>query len=545
MVWPRVGLSSQICSWTICATKCEASQTLLAEIIVTYLLLPKKDFKVLICGSGVNGLATAFRCQAAGIKYIILERDDGLGGTWHQNFYPGVRCDTPSITYSFSSDPNYNWKKYFADGAEVKEYVQRICDQRGISHNVRYNMTVESARWKESESLWEVSCVNSVTKQIEVFSANVFVSAVGQLSNPNIPKIPGQELFEGKACHTARYDSTIDFKGKNVVVMGTGATAMGICPEIQKQARHLTIFQGTPQWYVDIPNHKKQISEEEQWCMRYLPFYERWYRFYTLRHIVDYYTDVLTSNSDANRSLQDTLEKYISGQVNGDSALVAKMTPKHPPVCTRMLVDNHWCKMMLEPNVTLVDGRAASITANSVVGPHGEVADADIIIYATGFQSTKFCTASLQVFGKNGVSLADDWNPDPTAYLGMCRPSFPNFFMMYGPNTNVSSGGSIIWCAETAGRYIGQCITAMVRSDIYKMSVKEDVHDEYNRFITEELKWTAWNDNRCNSWYKNGKTGKVTNNLPMALEEWWNRTRLVNLDDFDVRKSRMSSRGGA
>jgi len=117
--------------------------------------------------------------------------------------------------------------------------------------------------------------------------------------------------------------------------------------------------------------------------------------------------------------------------------------------------------------------------------------------------------------------------------------------MMYGPNTNVSSGGSIIWCAETAGRYIGQCITAMVRSDIYKMSVKEDVHDEYNRFITEELKWTAWNDNRCNSWYKNGKTGKVTNNLPMALEEWWNRTRLVNLDDFDVRKSRMSSRGGA
>jgi len=308
---------------------------------------------------------------------------------------------------------------------------------------------------------------------------------------------------------------------------------MGICPEIQKVAKHLTIFQGTPQWYVDVPNHKKAISDEEQWCMRHVPFYERWYRFQTLRHIVDFYTDVLTAGSDANKALEKDLTEYIKQKVNYNQELVDKMVPPHPPICTRMLVDNHWCTMMLEDNVTLVKGRAKEIKETEVHGPNGEVAPADIIIYATGFQSTSFCTASMKVYGKGGVELSQDWGSEPTAYLGMTRPNFPNFFMTYGPNTNVSSGGSIIWCAETAGRYIGQCVAAMVRDGYKELSVKAEVHDDYNSYITKELKWTAWDDKGCMSWYKNGSSGKVTNNLPMGLEEFWAKTRMVDLDDFD------------
>jgi 4-hydroxyacetophenone monooxygenase len=494
----------------------------------------KEAFHVAICGSGVNGLSVALRCQRAGIPYTVLERDTDISGTWHQNFYPGVRCDTPSITYSFSSDPNPNWKKYFADGHEVKEYIKRMCDKYGITKNCMTETTVESATWDEATSMWEVK-YHTKDGSVKTMKSNVYVGAVGQLSNPRIPKIPGQDIFKGQACHTARFIKGLDFTGKNVVVMGTGATAMGICPEIQKVAKHLTIFQGTPQWYVDIPNHKKVVTEEEQWCMRHVPFYERWYRFQTLRHIVDFYTDVLTGGSDTNKALQKDLTEYIKKKVNNDPELVKKMVPPHPPICTRMLVDNHWCTMMLEKNVTLVTGRAKEIKETEVLGQQGEVAPADIIIYATGFQSTSFCTASMKVIGKGGVALEDDWGSEPTAYLGMTRPNFPNFFMTYGPNTNVSSGGSIIWCAETAGRYIGQCCAAMVRDGLKEFSVKPKVHDEYNEMIDKELLWTAWADPGCKSWYKSGATGKVTNNLPMGLEEFWSRTRRVNLGDFNTK----------
>jgi len=507
-------------------------------------LLPsrKENFHVSICGSGVNGLSVALRCQRAGIPYTVFERDTDITGTWHQNFYPGVRCDTPSVTYSFSSDPNPNWKKYFADGAEVKTYIKRICDKYGITQKCKTETTVERATWDDKSSMWEVKYTNKDGSAGTVRS-NVFVGAVGQLSNPNIPKIPGQDIFKGQACHTARFIKGLDFTGKNVVVMGTGASAMGLCPEIQKVAKHLTIFQGTPQWYVDIPNHKNLVTDEEQWCMRHVPFYERWYRFQTLRHIVDFYTDVLTAGSDANNACRADMTEYIKKKVNYDPELVKKMVPPHAPICTRMLVDNHWCTMMLNENVSLVSGRAKEIKENEVLGQNGEVAPADIIIYATGFQSTKFCTSSLNVIGKTGATLEEDWGAEPTAYLGMTRPNFPNFFMTYGPNTNVSSGGSIIWCAETAGRYIGQCCAAMVRDGVKELAVKPEVHDEYNEMITKELKWTAWDDKGCKSWYKNGSTGKVTNNLPMGLEKFWSKTRKVNLDDFNQKREKVSAGG--
>ena len=208
----------------------------------------REKFHVTICGAGVHGISVALRCQRAGIPYTILERDTDLSGTWHQNTYPGVRCDTPSITYSFSSDPNPNWKYYFAYGPEVKEYLKGLCDKYGITKNCVTNATVESAVFDENSSMWRVKYHKD--GEVKFMTSNVFVAAVGQLSNPSIPRIPGQDVFRGQACHTARFIKGLDFSDKNVVVMGTGASAMGICPEIQKVAKRLTIFQGTPQWYL-------------------------------------------------------------------------------------------------------------------------------------------------------------------------------------------------------------------------------------------------------------------------------------------------------
>lgn len=494
----------------------------------------KANFHVAICGSGVCGLSVALRCQRAGIPYTIFEKDTSIGGTWHQNTYPGVRCDTPSVTYSFASDPNPNWKYYFAHGAEVKEYIDRMAAQNGITPNVQLETTVQAATFDESAGMWDVT-FRSKDGSMGSMRASVYVAAVGQLSNPKIPPIPGQDVFKGQACHTAQYIKGLDFTGKKVAVVGTGATAMGICREIEPVAEHLTIFQSTPQWYVDVPNHKKKISDEEQWCFRNVPFYERWYRFSHLRHIVDFYFDALTAGSETNKSYHESLTEYIKEKVNHDPELMRKMIPSHPPICTRMLVDNHWCTMMLKDNVTLVDGRVERLTKDAVVAKGGKVvALADIVIYATGFQSTKFCLPAMDVIGKGGKSLAEHWGDTPTAYLGITTTDFPNFFMTYGPNTNVSSGGSIIWCAETHGRYIGQCITAMVRDKIKTMEVKVDVYKQYNDKVDADLLKTAWADPGCKSWYKVGATGKVTNNLPDSLEGYWAKTRLVNLDDFDI-----------
>jgi len=254
-----------------------------------------------------------------------------------------------------------------------------------------------------------------------------------------------------------------------------------------------------------------------------------------LRHIVDFYFDALTAGSETNRNFQETLTEYIKEKVNHDPELMRKMIPSHQPICTRMLVDNEWCTMMTKDNVTLVDGRVEELTKDAVVAKGGQfVARADIVIYATGFQSTKFCLPAMEVIGKGGKGLADHWGDTPTAYLGITTTDFPNFFMTYGPNTNVSSGGSIIWCAETHGRYIGQCITAMVRDNIKTLEVKADVHKQYNDNIEAELLKTAWADPGCKSWYKVGATGKVTNNLPDSLEGYWAKTRMVNLDNFEI-----------
>jgi len=539
------------------------------------------NFKVAICGAGIHGLSVAMRLERLGVDYVLLERDCEITGTWWQNRYPGVRCDTPSITYSFSSDPNPRWKKFFADGKEVYDYLKMDLVMKKypkILEKTRLNTVVEQAKWIEADKRWEITyrrkrvaqkfnefgadkgIPDELYEESETLYSNVYVAAVGQLSNPSVPKIKGQEELEkrgGIHFHTARYPldadgkfKNLDFAGKKVVVVGTGATAMGICPEIYRQQAqesasssgcrgHLTIFQSTPQWYVDIPNHKKKITESEQWCMEFVPFYERWYRFFALRHILDFYVGDLEAGSQANKRLESVLTEYIKNAVGHDPELVEKMVPKHPPICTRMLVDNHWCKMLKEGKqsgkVTLINERCIEIPK-----------DADIVIYATGFQSTKFCTASCQIYGaasESGkqISLQEDWGGEPTAYLGMTRPNFPNFFMTYGPNTNVSSGGSIVWCAETAGRYIAHACKEMQNASISsktisgpKISVKDSKFREYNEYITKELKWTAWADEGCRSWYKTGATGKVTNNLPMGLEAFTALTRKPDLvRDFD------------
>ncbi|CAE8681959.1 unnamed protein product, partial [Polarella glacialis] len=300
---------------------------------------------------------------------------------------------------------------------------------------------------------------------------------------------------------------------------------------------YLTIFQGTPNHYVDLPNYQRAIPEGERWCFGNVPFYERWYRFQHLLHLTDIYHESLTAGSPLNGELKQSIQDWMIGKCGDDRELLKKILPNYPPVCTRMLVDNGWIDRLKRPNVTIVDGHATYLTESSVVGTgavEGQViADVDAVVYCTGFQSTRFCLPAMKVTGKGGKTLSEVWGDVPTAYLGIIVPQFPNFFVTYGPNTSVGSVGSIMWNAENEARYIMQCCTAMVRNNIRSLECKQEVAALYDKKLCHDLKSTVWSDPGCRSWYKNGAEGKPVTNCPYSLEDYWESARALNLDDYD------------
>ena len=284
-----------------------------------------KDFHVVICGIGVCGLAVSIRLKKAGIPFTVLEGSDGISGTWHCNLYPNVGCDTPTHVYSFASDPNPNWTRYFAKGHENKTYFVSLAEKYGIMKHVLFEHTVESARFDAASSCWEVA-FHRGDGSTGCISANVYVSSVGMLSIPKIPQVHGESNFQGKQFHTARWDSNTSLVGKNVAIIGSGASCMQVAPSIAAVATHLTIFQGTPQWCTKIPNYKWEIPEGERWCFANLPFYERWYRFQLLAHFTDIYEEMMTAGSTVNSSLWDSLTKYYEHELAGHPDLLQKAT---------------------------------------------------------------------------------------------------------------------------------------------------------------------------------------------------------------------------
>ena len=299
------------------------------------------SFHVVICGIGVCGLAVAIRLKKAGVPFTVLESSEGIGGTWHHNVYPNVGCDTPSHVYSFSSDPNADWTRYFAKGHENNEYLNRLADKYEVTKHVLFGHSVDSATFDSSSGCWSVAFHRKDGSK-GLMAANVYVSAVGMLSMPKIPHVAGREDFEGKQCHTARWDGEVSFVGKHVAIVGSGASCMQVAPTLAAVASHVTIFQGTPQWCSRIPNYKWEIPEGERWCFANLPFYERWYRFQLLAHFTDIYEEMMTAESAENTSLWQSLKAYYEDQLAEHPDLLKKALPDYPPACTLLLVSREW-----------------------------------------------------------------------------------------------------------------------------------------------------------------------------------------------------------
>jgi 4-hydroxyacetophenone monooxygenase len=369
------------------------------------------------------------------------------------------------------------------------------------------------------------------------------ISAVGQLNRPQYPNIPGRASFEGPAFHSAEWDHGVDLAGKRVGVIGTGCSAAQFAPIIAGEVAQLEIFQRTPNWFFPVPHYHQEVPDGLQWLLRHVPFYRQWYRFWlfwrgaeTLRPMAEVdpaWPDQDRSVSELNDQLRALLTEAIAVQYPEHPELLEKVLPKYPPAAKRIIIDNGvWAETLKRDNVALTTIGIDKIVPEGVVTEDGELHRFDVLIYGTGFQPSKFLMP-MKVVGRNGVDLHDSWDGDARAYLGITVPGFPNFFMMYGPNTNIVVNGSIIWFSECEARYVMDSIRTLLTTGARALECKPEVHDRYNVEVDAENLRMAWGVSKVNSWYKNEK-GRVAQNWPFPLVEYWKRTRQIDPADYQV-----------
>lgn len=488
--------------------------------------------KVAIIGSGFGGLGMGYSLKKAGIEdFAIFEKADDLGGTWRENTYPGCGCDVPSHLYSFSFERRYPWAWRYARQSEILAYQHHVADKYDLTRHIRYRMQATEMTFDEMRGLWTLTFADGTTVE-----ATTVISAVGQLHQPAYPNIPGRERYAGKTFHSATWDHDYDLSGKTVAVIGTGASAVQFVPEIAKQVGRLHLFQRSPGW--TFPKVEKQFSRLERWLLQKQPLIHDLDR---LRIFMA--CELLAAAYNGNKplaSLVTSISKLQAWWQVRDPALRKKLRPDFEIGCKRILLTNAWLPTLARPNVDVIDDAIQEITETGVRTADGQLREVDAIVYGTGFKATQFLTP-MRVSGLSGKDLHQTWGHGAEAYYGMAVSGFPNFFMLYGPNTNVGSG-SIIFMLECQQRYIAQLLKAQADQGWEVADVRLDAQIAYSEEVQQRSEGTSYSGD-CQSWYKTAE-GRNTNNWVGSMREFARRTRSPNLADYQpvMRQASVTSR---
>ena len=505
---------------------------------------PADNFPVVVIGCGESGLLAGIRLKEAGIPFTIVEKNEGVGGTWWQNSYPGARVDVGNHFYCYSFEPTDQWTHFFAEQPELQAYFQTVMDKYDIGRHVLWETEVTEASWDDDTATWSVTARDR-TGVTTTLTARAVISAVGQLNRPHLPDIEGQRGFAGPAFHSSDWDHSVDLRGLRVAMIGAGASGFQIAPAIADEVESLTVFQRTAQWMFPNPNYHAEVGPGVQWALRHLPFYGRWYRFLLFWPGCDKgleaarvdadYPDQQKAVSEINEITRIMFTEWIASQVGDDPELLAKVVPGYPATGKRTLQDNgSWLRTLTRANVELVRAGIDHIESDAVVTEDGTRYPADIIVYATGFQANKMLWP-MTIRGRNGEILSERWGQRPSAYLGITVPGYPNFFCMYGPGTNLAHGGSLIFHSECQMRYITECLELLINGGHACLEPREDKATEWHERSQAEMRKMVWSQPSIkHSFYKNS-FGEVHILSPWRLVDYWSWTREPNRDDFVIR----------
>jgi 4-hydroxyacetophenone monooxygenase len=497
------------------------------------------DRHVVIVGAGVSGIVMGARLLRLGIPFTIVERADEVGGTWRDNTYPGCGVDTPNHAYSFSLGSRYPWSRNFSPRDELFDYVRGCADEFGVREHIRFEHRVTGATWDGDRDRWTVA-VDTPHGPATVAGTDLVV-AIGQFGLPSIPDIAGLDDFDGPIFHTTEWPDDLDVAGRRVAIIGTGASAMQIVPEIAPVVARLSIFQRSPQWARPIPRYHDTIPDGAHWLMTRVPFYAAWFRFSMLWRYGDGLLPHLRKDPDwphPERSLNRVNERHrqemvdhIEAELGDRTDLLERCVPTYPPYGKRILLDNGWYRTLRRPNVALVTDRIERIEADGVRTVDGELHGADVVVLSTGFRMTEMARA-IHPVGRDGATLDEVWgDDDATAHLGITVPRFPNMFLMQGPSTGLGHGGSAIVQAESQARFISDAVVRMIEGDIAAIEPSQDAHDEFVRTVDERHAEMIWTHPGMSTYYRNSH-GRVVSVSPFSLLEWWQMTHDIDLDDY-------------
>jgi len=480
----------------------------------------QSPYRVAIIGAGFGGLGMALALQRAGISdFIIVDQADGPGGTWRDNVYPGAACDVPCHLYSFSFRPG-RWSRRFPPQPEILGYLRALADEHRLGPHLRFGAGVTAAEFDARRALWTLTLSDG-----ETIRATSVVCAVGQLNRPALPGIPGREEFAGPSWHSARWDHGTSLAGKRVAVIGTGASAIQFVPEIAKTAAHVDVYQRTPPYV--LPKSDGPYTPGRQEAFQRLPVVRKADR---LRIFL--YGELLTSGFVLSpRFLAAPMQLWRRQlQVITDPQLRDKCSPDYVMGCKRVLFSNDWYPTLTRPHVDLVTEPIERIAAGGVVTAGGVTRPADVIVYGTGFRTLDFL-APISVTGLAGRRLQDEWRDGAQAYLGISVSGFPNFFILYGPSTNLG-GNSIIYMLEGQINYVAAALQAQDDGELAWLDVRPDVQEAYHAWVQEASHSSVW-ESGCHSWYTTA-AGQNISNWPDHTFRYRYRVRRFDLARYQV-----------